>query len=605
MATDTFNVEVQQDLVEKLSRAKPVHALSEMIWNALDADATEVSAHVEYDSLGSMSAIVVEDNGVGMSREDATEYFQRLGGSWKKPGGRTKQHNRALHGNEGRGRFKAFALGRTADWVVTYDVGGGDLKTYTITILEQNIREVRISDEADAAAGASGVKVRIADLRRDFTSLDSEEAAQDFAEVFALYLKDYRNVQIKLNGATIDPEAAVLETKSFPMSDITYEDEVYPSELEVIEWRGQTKRALYLANENGMPFSQVETKFHVGDFQFSAYLKSSLMTKLHGDALLGVEEMDPAVDVAITEARERIKEHFRKRAAQRARFIVDEWKRDKVYPYEGEAASPLETAERQVFDIVAVTASNYMRDFETVATTTKALHLRLLRSAIEESPAELQTILTHVLKLPARKQKDLADLLQETSLSAIITAAKTVGDRLKFLQALENIVFDRDMRKRLKERAQLHKIVEDNVWLFGETFNISVSDKGLTAVLKKHKELIGDDTVIGDPVRHVSQDKGIVDLMLSRTIRNHRANEVEHLVVELKAPSVKVGSKEIGQVEGYAFSIAEDERFANTETRWSFWVISNDMDAHAARRANAANMPRGMIHQDADRAITI
>ena len=76
----------------------------------------------------------------------------------------------------------------------------------------------------------------------------------------------------------------------------------------------------------------------------------------------------------------------------------------------------------------------------------------MLRNAIERGPEELQLILKEVLDLPARKQKELASLLQETTLSAIITAAKTVADRLNSISALESVVFD-PSNQRAPERA--------------------------------------------------------------------------------------------------------------------------------------------------------
>src|ERR1051326_7164490 len=105
------------------------------------------------------------------------------------------------------------------------------------------------------------------------------------------------------------------------------------------------------------------------------------------------------------------------------------------------------------------------------------------------------------------------------------------------------------MKERLKERTQLHKIIADNTWIFGEEFNLSVSDRSLTEVLRQHKKIIGEDIVIDEPVKHVSKSRGIVDLMLSRALRRHRSDELDHLVVELKAPKVKIGKKEITQVE--------------------------------------------------------
>jgi hypothetical protein len=47
------------------------------------------------------------------------------------------------------------------------------------------------------------------------------------------------------------------------------------------------------------------------------------------------------------EAHEAIKDCFRNRAAQEARTVVEEWKESQVYPYEGEATTRIEQAERQ------------------------------------------------------------------------------------------------------------------------------------------------------------------------------------------------------------------------------------------------------------------
>jgi hypothetical protein len=79
-----------------------------------------------------------------------------------------------------------------------------------------------------------------------------------------------------------------------------------------------------------------------------------------------------------------------------------------------------------------------------------------LRRAIERSPTELQRILDEVLRLPKRKQKELAE----------------VADRLKFLEALRFILFDYEAREKLRERSQLHKILEQNTWIFGEEYNL-------------------------------------------------------------------------------------------------------------------------------------
>ena len=586
MREHSYTIEVQADFLERQAKAKPLHAVAELVWNGLDADATRIDVSLECGDLG-LTKIVVRDNGHGIPFADAPTLFTRLGGSWKKPGALTKTKGRMLHGYEGRGRFKAFALGRVADWHVTCCAKDGRLQTYDISILEDNIREVRITDERTIAKGNSGVEVVISELHRDFQSLQGEDAVQELAEIFALYLKDYQDVSIFHEGLQIDPATAIESFLTLSLSDIDDNGLKHPVELEIIEWSTVTSRALYLCTERGFPLSKVSTRFHVADFQFCAYLKSTFITKLHQEALIDLAEMHPLLNNSVEEARQTIKAHFQDRAAERARTVVDEWKAEKIYPYKGEAASRIEEAERKVFEIVAVTASDYMPDFQMALPKNKAFHLRMLRTAIEKSPHELQVILNEVLGLPKRKQEELASLLQEASLASIINAAKIVADRLKFLTGLELILFDPAMQARLKERSQLHQILADNTWVFGEEYNLSVSDRSLTEVLRKHRQLLGEEIVIDKPVKHIIRERGIVDLMLSRALRRHRADELEHLIIELKRPKVKIGQDEVAQIENYALSIASDERFrtANGIT-WAFWVISDDVDQYATYRMN-------------------
>jgi hypothetical protein len=373
-----YSVEIQSDFLERQAKTQPIAAVAELIWNGLDADATAVTVDFEDDRLGGMARIIVTDNGHGIPHVDAPTLFGNLGGSWKRHGARTKLLNRMLHGQDGRGRFKALALGSVVDWKVTY-ARDGKLFRYNIDIIERDIRRVRIDDEAPVRATApTGVTVVVSELKRNFTSLAPEDSIQEFSEIFAIYLKNYRDVAIIIGGARIDPTVAIAHSWEVQLTPISDEaGKLHRVMLEVIEWRRQTKRALYLCNEQGFPLAQVEARFHVGDFHFSAYLKSPLISALHQDNRLELAEMVPALTQAIEEARAKLKELFRERAAERAKVVVDDWKAQKLYPYEGEASSHIERAERQILDIVAVTVQKASPDFQEIPRPQMALHLRM------------------------------------------------------------------------------------------------------------------------------------------------------------------------------------------------------------------------------------
>lgn len=589
----TIPVVVQPDFVERQAKTSPLHALAEFVWNAVDADATSVEIELDRNDFG-LQRIVVRDNGSGIDYSEAPQLFGNLGGSWKRLRARSRKEGRVLHGREGRGRFKTIVLGRTADWHITYDSGAG-LRSYSITIIADQLREVRISEEGPPRQLQTGVELIITEPCHDFRTLQSGETSQELAEIFAPYLKNYKHVTISLQGLRLDPGAAISSTTPYNLNDIVDSDEEFPVRLEIVEWRRHTKRALYLCNDGGFPLHQVDARFHFGEHNFSVYLKSTFIERMHDENLLQAAEMNPLLNTAIEEGKAKIKDHFRQKSADAVRSVVEEWKAEKSYPFAEQANSTLEVVERQVFDIIAVTASRYLPDFSDATQKNRAFQLSMLRRAIEKSPDDLQLIFKEVLNLPPRQQEELARLLKEASLSAIISAAKVVSDRLKFLMSLEIIVNDPDISKHVRERSQLHRILVDNTWVFGEEFNLMVDDQGLTECLRQSAKALGKDVVIDKPVRHPTKQAGIVDLMLSKVRRLHRPTDVEHLVVELKAPGVPIKRKELEQVEGYAQAVAEDARFDANQTRWSFWAISREVDENLMQFKQVEHAPDGVV----------
>jgi hypothetical protein len=112
-----FNVSVGVDHIQAISRArKPLLGIAELIWNALDADATRVRVVITPNELKGVETVLVEDNGTGILPSELETAFGQLGDSWKRLANETKGLHRALHGKKGVGRYRAFALGDIVSW---------------------------------------------------------------------------------------------------------------------------------------------------------------------------------------------------------------------------------------------------------------------------------------------------------------------------------------------------------------------------------------------------------------------------------------------------------------------------------------------------------
>jgi hypothetical protein len=228
----------------------------------------------------------------------------------------------------------------------------------------------------------------------------------------------------------------------------------------------------------------------------------------------------------------------------------------------------------------------------------------LLAQALHQNPESVQLIITELLNLKKEEQEDLAELLRCTPFQNIISSAKTVTNRLDFLIGLENLLFDKESKKKLLERDQLHKILENEAWIFNEEFALSGSELPLEEVLQLHLGKLGKRQDEDEPVLREDDKQGRVDLMFSRTTQP-RHDERDHLVVELKRPKQKINSEVLSQVESYAIAVAQDPRFLKEKTRWRFVVVSNEMDDHAQRKARQRQKPRGLVFDDAELNIEV
>ncbi len=572
----------------------PIAGILELVWNALDADADKVAIEL-VRTLEAITEIRIVDNGRGIAHADAVAAFSSLGGSWKALKKHSTTSGRAIHGKKGEGRYKALGLGGLATWHIAYEEDG-DRLGYSIVLDADNPRKGIISDPQPT--DQIGVILEIQNLPHDYPRLENETAEAYLIEHLAPYLLQYPGIEIKYDRLLLSPDTVIKSSISYPItarpnggsSDIE-------GELQIVEWHRDIERRLYFCDSNGMSLLGISAGIHAPNLNFTAYLKSQYFEDLQSSGLLELHEADAGVQALREAAREHLRAHYRTWQREQSRGVIEEWKAAKIYPFAEEPANVVETMEREIFDVVAVTINDH-GGLEAMRPPTKHLTLRLIKSVLQSNPADVSSIIDEVLHLPADKQRELAELLRRTSLEHIVSAARAVSDRLDFLSMLRRMVFEDETYKLVRERTQLHKFVKGHSWLFGEKFNLTVSDRSLTEVLRAHLKDRGDELDIADSEEVARQDgtRGIVDLMFGARIPAADPDQFDYLVVELKRPSVKIGQKVIAQIEEYAHAIAADPRFDHDHTRWTFVAVSRDFDDFGEMKAAQQGRARGEIH---------
>ncbi|MDD3020392.1 MAG: ATP-binding protein [Alphaproteobacteria bacterium] len=589
---EDFDVEVHQDHLERIVRSDPVNSIAELIWNSLDADATEIFVDFEAGPLTGLGKIRVIDNGEGINFSDVKRIFSGLGNSWKARKDKTGR-GRFIHGEKGQGRFKAFGIGRDVKWksfsqegnkTVAFEVRGNavNLKRFSLAILGEQL--------------GRGTTVEIDGIEKDFRVRADQGAAEKITDIFALYLYQYPGIKLIYDGVQIDPQQAIEHVKKYPnIIGGTEGGEEFKGSLTVVEWKKKIERKLMLCMPGDFPFMSTTPSIKARGFDFTAYLTSDHFKTLEDENREELVMLDKGGIALVEAAKNVLKEHFRERETERSLDKIEEWKRAKIYPYEGDARDPIERNERSVFNVIAVNLSDYSSEFDTAPQELQETIFQLVKAAIESGPQTLPKILSKVINLPENKQKEMWELIEKTSLTSVINAAKEVTDRLDFLQALNMLIFDKEAKKQMLERKQLHRIIAEHTWIFGERFNLTADDNDLTTVLKRHLNLLGKDVVVDDPVLDTAGKRGVVDLMLSQRVPLPSDDEREHLIVELKRPSKKIDSDAVTQLTNYALAIATDDRFKLVKAKWSFVAISNDLDPIITARARSKDRPLGLV----------
>jgi hypothetical protein len=117
------------------------------------------------------------------------------------------------------------------------------------------------------------------------------------------------------------------------------------------------------------------------------------------------------------------------------------------------------------------------------------------------------------------------------------------------------------------------------------------------------REELTPDEVEASPVLDEHGRPVVIDMMLSRVVEQRR-NEREHIIIELKRPTVHVGIEQFGQIQKYATAVAKDSRFAAVNTRWEFWIVGDELDDSVKLLATQTDREPGVIvHQDGGRFV--
>jgi len=252
--TKSLSFSIDASIIERLGRelvAKKETALSELVKNAYDADATEVTLiFKKTDTAG--GTLIIEDDGMGMTEEQLINGFLRVSSTEKIINPRSEKFKRKRAGRKGIGRFAAHRLGKKLTVITQTEKSNYALK---ISINWENFKpgldlsDIHAEVETIEKEKNEGTKLIIENLRDPWPETSIEIAYRYLRDILQPFPLSKRKEGSKkdpgfkvlcykeVNG---DRELIIDETKSF-----------YEHALAVIE---------AFVDENGVAYYTLESK---------------------------------------------------------------------------------------------------------------------------------------------------------------------------------------------------------------------------------------------------------------------------------------------------------------------------------------------------------
>jgi hypothetical protein len=559
----------------------PKDAICEYIWNGFEAGATKVCVSLNGEPLKEAMSIVVADNGNGIRYDNLDETFGKFLSSVKNEGTlRIK-----LSANKGKGRFSYLCFSSSAEWTTTFKENGV-LKTYKIFMdaLSKNEYDPKEPENTGVCTTGTTVAFPLSDAK-DTEQLSYLNMREKLLEEFSwfLYLNKGKSLSLEYMGTTLN-FSEYINTELSKDSNVIIENQAF--DISIVVWESN------VANTSKIYF--LSSKAEIVDVQNTSYNKNTV--GFYHAVYVSSEYIKPKMSLPQTDTNEQynqlkigfpnphrkifnaLNKHILSLVStafdsflilQADKRLADMKNRGTMPSFSGDEYGKLRKK-----DFETVTRKLYCTEpkifHKLNPTQEKSLlgFLNLLLSS-EERENVLQ-IVEQVVCLTTEQRKNFAEVLQRSKLQYIIDAISIIEHRVYVIEQLKKIVFD--MASFANERNHIQKIIEQHFWLFGEQYYLLTADKNMKTTLQAYENITQNFGSTESVSLTQQESLQRMDIFLY-TQQMQLNNNSEMLIIELKAPSVKLSWDVYNQVVRYAHTIKKEPRFNSPSRLWKFYAV--------------------------------
>ncbi len=405
----------EQEPLRLRNTTNTISALAELVWNAIDADATEIAVEWTENEMMGVESISVKDNGHGIKwQEDSPEEhaFMTVGDSDKHTVVHQSPGGRILHGRFGKGRLRAMALGGQISWKTTFAATPKTRMGYTVG---ESVIEVSRPKKTKRSTGTTATVKLVSEKGN---SLEKEEVTRRFATIFSEHLSLYPSVVISIQGDRLDPAALIKAQRDLGgyLTELDNADKIEWN-LRCVQWKksvADTKGRLYLCDQDRVVITEQELNLR-GAEDYTFYLDCERTREWEDDGLMSMRDDAQQVFLA---ARLEAHRFLRRSFKARAQSLTDELIDQRIYPYSSAPKSELKEAEQKLFSQFALHIKQSIGSYDKMNLDNKRLLFKLLQEVLQNDAGRVVEILNSVLKLTAEDRKALLKLVEKRELAA-------------------------------------------------------------------------------------------------------------------------------------------------------------------------------------------
>lgn len=584
-------------------------AFCELINNSIQADSKNIDITIDYSGDRELSPtqikkIIIKDDGIGVHQNNIQDRLMDFGDSSKK-------------GGKGIGRFAALQIGSNVEIeTIGFDTDSNSFSKVIIPFSEQYIKSVRKIEDLEIDTEESIIpgqhktyyKVSINNIydpvitgknqkRKISERLLKENIHNAIFERYPIVIFS-KTIKFKINGALLKPEDFIQgEPEKITTSFKDKKGKEHNLFFTYIQLKSTIDEIrVFLTTKN----AGVDTI--VSGFQYDAdWLgpkSKGWFVYIHSDALetdlyrnLDIDGLDDNIHHFKAFIKDRLN-HFFKGKNKEYEDFLEKLKKDNYYPYK-EVSNATSKSKVVLFDKVAYLVEERYNLF-TINKQLREIVYPLIDRTI--TTGELDKILQKILRLDAKHVKKFNELLDRAEIEDVIEFSERVSKKIEDLEFVEKLACS-EISKHIAERKELHKVLEKTLWIFGEKYLDStrlLSDTNLENNLKRlreenllYKPSKKDDNINTDVD---AKARSITDLFIySEKPIDEIKREV--LIVELKAPKVKISPIELQQVKKYAREI-EESSFYSEDVNFHIILISSEINKAGKYEIDAMPKPR-------------